>query len=175
MLLSTNLLCWFLDLSKLPNVFVQFAKLFKKITHFALLLHIHQWLFLADAPHICPNCWMYLFQLKKCIFSICKIIPTINTLCYSSIHQSLFHQFLPQTFCVDWKVFFCQRKFKFYAKDQSFMHCFGRRGLWNELWCLGKHGGPVFTTIQTSAKTKSLPDNDDDGYHYCHAFVTIFK
>ena len=33
----------------------------------------------------------------------------------------------------------------------------------------------VFTTIQTSAKTKSLPDNDDDGYHYCHAFVTIFK
>ena len=33
----------------------------------------------------------------------------------------------------------------------------------------------VFTTIQTSAKTKSLPDNDDDDYHYCHTFVTIFK
>ena len=134
-------------------------------------------------PMIVP-CWCasYLSKLlnvfvsiEKMYFSICKIISTINTLCYSSIHQSLFHQFLPQTFCVDWKVFFCQRKFKFYAKDQSFMHCFGRRGLWNELWCLGKHGGPVFTTIQTSAKTKSLPDNDDDGYHYCHAFVTIFK
>ena len=134
-------------------------------------------------PMIVP-CWCasYLSKLlnvfvsiEKCVCSICKIISTINTLCYSSIHQSLFHQFLPQTFCVDWKVFFCQRKFKFYAKDQSFMHCFGRRGLWNELWCLGKHGEPVFTTIQTSAKTKSLPDNDDDGYHYCHAFVTIFK
>ena len=171
----TNLLCWFLDLSKLPNVFVQFAKLFKKLhtlhsssistNDCSLLMRL---IFVQIAECIC-------FNWKKCIFSICKIIPTINTLCYSSIHQSLFHQFLPQTFCIDWKVFFCQRKFKFYAKDQSFMHCFGRRGLWNELWCLGKHGEPVFTTIQTSAKTKSLPDNDDDGYHYCHAFVTIFK
>ena len=33
----------------------------------------------------------------------------------------------------------------------------------------------VFATIQTSAKTKSLPDNDNDDCHYCHASVTISK
>ena len=35
--------------------------------------------------------------------------------------------------------------------------------------------GAVFTTIQTAAKTKSLPDNDNDDCHYCHASVTISK
>ena len=72
MLLSTNLLCWFLDLLKLPNVFVQFAKLFKKLhtlhsssistNDCSLLMRL---IFVQIAECICFNWKNVFFQFAK--------------------------------------------------------------------------------------------------------------
>ena len=75
------------------------------------------------------------------------------------LHQSLFQQFVRQTFLVDAQPrkvsenIPCSEILKrINVEDQSFMHCCPRHGLWNELWCLGKHAGGCFYNNSNSGK-----------------------
>ena len=78
---------------------------------------------------------------------------------HPSVHQSLCHQELPQTFLVDAQPrkvsenIPCSEILKrINVEDQSFMHCCPQHGLWNELWCLGKHAGGCFYNNSNSGK-----------------------
>ena len=110
--------------------------------------------------------------------------PSISTnLCSNNLfdkHSLLMRCAQPRSWARTWKVFLLPKCFEIFkwinAKDQTFMHCFARHGLWNELWCLGKHAGGCFYNNSNIDKNRvTPPDNDNDDYHYCHAFVTVFK
>ena len=89
---------------------------------------------------------------------------TRNVSLHPSVHQSLFQGELPQTFLVDAQPrkvsenIPCSEILKrINVEDQSFMHCCPRHGLWNELWCLGKHAGGCFYNNSNSGKNKVTP------------------